>query len=756
MNKHPKYIFLLLLCCILSACSLTKYVPQDAYLVRKVSIETDNPQVKPSELKPYLKQVPPHRTFGLIPFPLYLYNLSGQDTTRWINRFLRRAGTPPEIYDATKTERTEREMQKMLVNKGYMQAEVTSTTKLADKKSATTYHIRTGAPKRIASLDYEISDSAIARFVLRDTTVSELHVGTLLDRNKMELERVRITKLLRNKGYWAFNKSHINYAADTSAYHDDVNLRLRIDAEQVAQDRYHIGRVYFYTNYDALQPNANTGLAVDTVRTGNYFFISGENKYLRESTLLENCYLKPGSLYSDRAVDQTYAAFSRLQILKNIQVRFTPSKVDPDAVDCYILLTPGNKQNIQTDLEGTNSDGDFGFSAAVSYQHYNVFKGSETFGVKVRGGYENITGNIDNLVSNNFTELGGELSLTFPKFLFPMMDLEMRRRLRASTEFTASYNFQRRPEYTRVIAGGSWKYKWQSHKKGARHILDFMDVNYVYLPYRSETFIDSVINNNPITYTSYKDHLITRTGYNFYRSNFNPSKRFRDVYTLRINTELAGNILYGLANLMNFKKVDNDYTLFGLRFDQYWKLDADYAYTKVFTPKNALAFRVAAGIGIPYGNSDVLPFEKRYYAGGANSVRGWSVRTLGPGIYKSENPSFDYFNQSGDIRFDASVEYRTRLFWKLEMAAFIDAGNVWTIRDYASQEGGAFQFNTFYKQIAMAWGMGMRLDFDFFLVRLDLGFKAYSPSLIDTNPWVLNRPFAKGNQSLHFAVGYPF
>jgi hypothetical protein len=289
-----------------------------------------------------------------------------------------------------------------------------------------------------------------------------------------------------------------------------------------------------------------------------------------------------------------------------------------------------------------------------------------------------------------------------------------------------------------------------------RHSLDFMDISYVYLPYRSEAFIDSIINRNPITYSSYKDHLITSSGYSFYRSNFNPAVRNSDIFTLRVNSEIAGNVLYGASKLLGLRRTDEGYKILGLRYEQYWKSDVDYAFTKVLGERNSLAFHVAGGIGVPYGNSDVLPFEKRYYTGGANSVRGWSVRTLGPGRYRSDNPDLDYFNQCGDIRLDGSVEYRARLFWKLEMAAFVDAGNVWTIRNYESQPGGLFRFDTFYKEIALSYGLGVRFDFNYFILRLDLGLKAYDPSLIGDRPWVIRRPFGSGNQALHFAVGYPF
>lgn len=765
--RYLRYVSCLLIFIIISSCSLTKYVPDGEYMVRKVNIYSDNKQVKPSDIRPYLKQEPAHKTFGFIPFPNYLYNLSGADSSKWINRFLRRAGTPPEIYDPQLTERSEREIRKMLANKGYMDADVEVKLHKGKKKIVVDYFVETGYPMVIDDFGYRIANDSIRKIVYADSAASLIRPGNLLDRNVLEKERVRLTTRIRNRGYWGFNKDFINYTADTTSRNNNVNLELNVLPQRIPLEDglyetrlhhpYHIGKVVFQTDYDPMSLMLNRNITRDTIYDKGYEIIYGAKQYLKSGVLIENCFIRPGALYSDRAVDATYTAFARLQILKYVNIRFEVSKTDPNLVDCYILLTPGKNQSLQTELEGTNSAGDLGFAASVTYQHRNIFKGSETFTMKVRGGYENLTGKGTNLVEDNYIEYGAEASLSFPKFLFPMLSTEQKRRIRATTEFKASYNFQHRPEYTRVIAGGGWKYNWLTNLNRNRHSLDFIDVSYVYLPFRSDAFIDSVINQNPITYSSYKDHLITRTGYSFYRSNLNPAVRNRDIYTIRANTEIAGNVLYGASKLFGLKKGNDDaYKIAGLRYEQYWKFDIDYAYTKIITEKNSLAFHVAAGVGVPYGNSDILPFEKRYYAGGANSVRGWSVRTLGPGRYHSYNRQLDYFNQCGDIRFDASIEYRTRLFWKLELATFLDAGNVWTIRDYEAQPGGLFEINDFYKEIAWSYGLGIRFDFNYFILRLDLGVKAYDPSKLDTNPWVIKYPAKHGNQTLHFAVGYPF
>lgn len=749
----------------LCACSLTKYVPEGEYLVRKVSVQSDNKTIKTSEIKPYIKQEPNHKTFGLIPFPLYLYNLAGSDTSKWFNRFLQRAGTPPEIYDPVLTERSEREILKMLSNKGYVDAEVQVKVQKKRKKIAVSYFVTTNEPFVIHNFSYIIPNDTLRQLVIADSAASLIRKGDLLDRNILEKERVRLTTKFRNRGYWGFNKDFINYTADTTSHSKKTDLELNVlpqrvllsDGQEkiVPHSTYRVDRVLFLTDYDPMNV-AQESAERDTVLYNGYEIISGKKPYLTNEILVENCMIKPGELYTDRKVDATYSSFARLRILKYVNIRFLQSKTREGMLDCYILLTPGKNQSIQTELEGTNSAGNLGFAASLTYQHRNIFKESETFTTKIRGGYENLTGEGEGLVKKNFTEFGIESGLSFPKFMFPFVASDFKKRIRAATEFKASYSYQHRPEYTRTIAGGGVKYNWQTNRNRYRHSLDLIDISYVYLPYRSEAFIDSIINKNPITYSSFKDHLITRTVYTFYRSNLTPGVRNLDIYTIRASGEFAGNILYSFSNMFNMPKKEGAYNLFGLRYEQYVKFDADYAFTKVLSEKNSLAFHIAGGVGVPYGNSKVLPFEKRYYSGGANSVRGWSVRTLGPGRYRSENPEFDYFNQCGDIRFDASVEYRTRLFWKLELAGFVDAGNVWTIRNYEGQPGGAFALDRFYKEIALSYGMGVRFDFDYFILRLDMGVKAYNPALIGKKPWVIKQPGNKDNYTFHFAVGYPF
>ena len=435
---------------------------------------------------------------------------------------------------------------------------------------------------------------------------------------------------------------------------------------------------------------------------------------------------------------------------------------DSGLLDAYILLTPGKSQNISAELEGTNSEGDLGVAVGLNYSHYNVGKGSETLSTRLRAAYESLSGNLDGLLHNRYLELSADVGVTFPKFKAPFLRERFKRRINATTQLSASINYQERPEYTRIISTAGWSYKWSERRTGNRHTFTPIDINYVYLPESTNEFLNQIAPDNPLLRYSYEDHFIMRLGYSFYHTNKRTGTGVSllsrpNIYTIRVNAEIAGNLLYALSNIFDHRSNvrEHPYKVFGINYSQYFKVDCDFAFLHFFDRRNSLAFHTGLGVGYPYGNSSILPFEKRFYGGGANGVRGWAVRTLGPGCYPGRNSVSDFMNQCGDIRFDLSVEYRAKLFWVLELGAFIDAGNIWTIKNYSNQPGGLFSFKKFYKEIAAAYGLGLRLDFDYFLIRFDMGLKAHNPALGE-EPWPLIHPHWRRDHSFHFSIGYPF
>lgn len=767
------------LCALITlwSCSATRHVPRGKYMLDDVSIEiSGDKSVSSHDLINYLKQSPNHEVLGFWKLQLGTYNLSGKDSTKWYNRWVRRMGQAPVIYSQSLTDASVRQLRLALVNRGYLEAEVTADTLMmpAEKKIKVAYKINTGEPRRITVIRHEIPDSAVRRLILADSAQFTIHPGDRFDRDNLDSERALITQRLREHGYYSFNKEYITFYADTSEFNKDVDLTLAVRAPRNSANRqqaadsttnhniYYINKVYFVTSSSGY--SSSSEIAGDTVVYKDITVIYGKDHYLKPGVLQQKCFITPGSLYRASDVDRTYEALARLGILKSINIELVPagSANGRHELDAYILLARNKKQSVTFDVEGTNSEGDLGFGLGATYQHRNLAKGSQLLTARLRMNYESLSGKFNGLINDRYTEYAGEIGITFPKFEFPFASQSVKHRLNVDTEFALSFNYQERPEYTRIIAGAAWKYKWVNRNNTRRHNFDLIDINYVYLPESTLDFLDQIAPDNPLLRYSYEDHFIMSMAYRYYYTNKRiPSSLLRKytlqprVYTLRASVETAGNLLYAISSLSNARKHNGSYNVFGINYSQYVKGEVDYAITCNFNQRHSLAFHAGAGIGVPYGNSTVLPFEKRFYAGGANGVRGWGVRTLGPGSYDSRNSVTDFINQCGDIRLDLSLEYRSKLFWVIEGGVFVDAGNIWTIRNYENQPGGMFHFDTFWKQIAAAYGLGLRFDFTYFLLRLDLGMKAHNPAT-GQERWPIIHPDWHRDATFHFAVGYPF
>ncbi len=757
-----------------SSCASTKHVPDGQLLLDKVKInildKENEKEINKKELTNYLRQTENHKVLGGFKMQLAIYNISGKDSSNWFNKWIRRVGAPPVIYDSTLTMASEKQLNRALINKGFLKSEVTSEVKTnpKKKKAQVDYNIRLNQPYRIRSIKYDIPNDSLRELILGDTTDFPIKTSSLLDHKKLDTERELIVSRLRNNGYYAFNKSYITFLADTAAGSNEVDLTLSLSNNAVDLPHLpHIGthrqflvrNVVFVTNYDAV--NMQNGVYGETETYNGITVLYGEDHYIDKAVLDENCFIRPGSIYNASDVDRTYKALSRLGIIKyiNIDMRAVGEINGELLIDAYILLNRDKSQSISFSLEGTNSEGDLGFGIGADYQHRNIFKGSEIFNVKFKASYESLSGDLSGLINDNYSEYTGDVGITFPKFKMPFLRDSFKRRIQASTEFMTSFNYQERPEYTRIIAGAGWKYIWSERNNQMRHTFNLIDLSYVYLPKSKINFLDSI--TNPLLRYSYENHLIMRMGYTFYKTNRRFNTPFTDVpqdniYTVRASAETAGNVLYGISHLIGQKREDDDsYKVFGTRYSQYVKFDGDFTLTHYISQRSSLAVHAGFGIAVPYGNSTVLPFEKRFYSGGANSVRGWGVRTLGPGSFDGKKAQNSFIYQCGDIRLDLNLEYRCKLFWVLELGAFIDCGNVWTIKEYENQPGGVFKFGKFFEQLALSYGLGLRMDFTYFLVRFDVGMKAHNPASGQEH-WPLVSPSLKRDAELHFSVGYPF
>ncbi|MCR4765816.1 MAG: BamA/TamA family outer membrane protein [Bacteroidaceae bacterium] len=753
---------------VVASCSSTKYVPEGTYLLDEVKVNSDNKEVKPADLTMFIRQQPNTKWFNLFKTQLHIYNLSGRDTTKWVNRALRRMGDAPVIFDSYETERSRQEVEKAVHNMGYMSATVDAGTQVKGKKIMLSYDIQTGKAYKVRSLHYDIPDTTIWNYMQQDTATTLLKVGMNMDINVLDNERTRITALLQQNGYYRFNKEYFTYTADTvrNTYLVDLTMHLEPyrtgdDSVQVKHPQFYVNQVNFLTDYNALENN-DEELEEDSMLYKGYPVFYRGKPFVRPRILLANQRLRKGELYNGNDVQQTYQNFNRLPVMRYTNIRFEEfQRNDSSLVDAYIQLTKNKLRSISFEVEGTNSAGDLGAAAAVSVSNQNLFRGSESLTLRLRGAYEAVSGLQGDYRNESYTELTAEASLNFPRILFPFLNHSFVNRIRANTLLEMRYNFQLRPEFTRIIASTGWSYQWGTKQQRLRHRLDLLDVNYLYMPWIHPDFKKRYLEqeDNYIVRYNYEDRFIVRSGYNFtYNSNganmsanvFNGTS-----YTLRANIEAAGNWLYALAKLTNMRKnKDGEYTIFNIPFAQYIKGDFAFAKNIAIDNRNSIAYHMAFGIAFPYGNAEMIPFEKRYFAGGANSVRGWSVRSLGPGSFVGDG---NFLNQTGDLKLEGSIEYRSNLFWKLAGAVFIDAGNVWTLRNYESQPGGQFSFNKFYKQIAVAYGIGFRIDLGFFILRFDGGMKAINPAYSSgSDRYPIFHPRFSRDFAFHFAVGYPF
>ena len=735
MHKALKALPLWCMVALLAACSATKFVPDESYLLEKVELKADTKKFNVASLEPYIRQKANSKWFSVFKIPLGTYALSGRDTTRWINRTLRKIGEEPVVYDTLQAQLSCNDLKLALQNMGYMNAEVDLTTRAKGKRLTAIYTLHPGTPFFINSVRYDIQDSVIARMLnLGNPDRQELKAGDPFTVTRLEEERKRITRILMDSGYYRFHKDFIQYGADSTAGQNQINLMLHLlpyrpnsGAPETLHPRYSIRNVTFSSNDSAkihLRP-----------------------RVLRRSTLI-----KEGDLFSATQLQRTYANFARMQAVRYTNIRFTEAP-DTTLLDCDINISTNKPSSISFQPEGTNTAGDLGAAASVTYENRNLFRGSELLSIQLRAAYEAITG-LEGYQNKDYQEYGVETKLTFPRFVAPLLSRSFRRRSIATSELSLNWNLQNRPEFHRRVFSTAWRYHWNEPRHHISYRYDFFDINYVYMPWISSRFkadyLDNATSRNAILRYNYEDLFILKMGFGL---AFNDGEN-----ALKVNVESAGNMLHAVSKMFRLpQNADGKYTLVNIAYAQYVKFDVDFTRLFQFDERNSLAFHVGLGVAYPYGNSTILPFEKRYFSGGANSVRGWRVRELGPGTFKGTDGRIDFINQTGDMKLDMNLEYRTFLGWKLHGAVFVDAGNIWTLRNYADQPGGQFRFNSFYRQIALAYGLGLRLNFDYFILRFDLGMKAVNPAYETSREhYPLLYPNFKRDFAFHFAVGLPF
>ena len=684
---------------LLSSCGAATQIPADQLMLTKNKIEIQSPRgdLKHSDITPYIKQQPPgflsygNRTF----FEERLVGVS-EDKIREHLRYL-----------------------------GYYDAEVSSEVYRKKKKASVTYRIVPGDRIKIRRLIYDMpARGTFAEDFYTDTLNVSVKPGDWLSEQALEAETERSAAVMRNMGYYGFSKNYYYFEADTLSGRDSVTLKMQVRE---------------YTRNE----NESSARELRKSWIGTVAINHPERLRLREKVLRDLNTIRPGSLYCEKDVSNTYNRFRNIQLFSSVGVEL--SQPVPDSVDCAINLTPSRLQGFKVNFEtSTNSTGLIGISPQLNYYHKNIFHGGERLNLGFLGNFQF---RFNDKVRS--TEFGVSAGVSIPQFLgLPnrIMDgAELPR-----TEIKGSFNYQDRPEYTRHILSGSFGYSGRFFR---HYFYQFypLQVNFVRL-YNLDPDFFKTLESNPFMRYTYQDHFDAGVGGMLYYTSGEDLTDLEPARYARISGDLSGNVVSLFRSALP-RAATGEGLILGAPFTQYVKGEFTYGRAWRFGADDgqAVAMRVLGGIGYAYGNSTALPFEKQFYCGGAGSMRGWQARSLGPGrsgIYKA----FSIPSQTGDVKLEANVEYRFTLVGKLEGALFYDLGNVWTINNDAVPEGNFDK--DFYKSLAMDWGYGLRFKLSFLVARLDMGLKLYEPSTAlwrGPSQWFRNDGFA-----LHFGVGYPF
>lgn len=769
-NLLGKWLVLLSVVFFIS-CSQTRFVPEDRYLLNNVELEVDHNEVDHNEAKSFLRQKENYKILGFVKFYLMLYNMSSKNKT---DDWLKRIGEPPQLYDEVLAERSKDQLRLYMDNKGFYQAGISEEVIFNDKKQKAdlTFKVQPGEQYTIQNIRYHFSNPELRNIFMNDSINQKIKPGNAFDIYELEKQQEEIVNLYRKNGYFYFSRNQVYYVADTLRYEKQAILDLFIGETNNTQvDSAKILRPYKinHFHYSILPGNSPVGTYnyggtdfTDTINWDNSsLYLTKQFRY-PPSLFIRATQIHSGDLFNTIEVENTFNALNRLRQFRYVDIQFeeTYPERDSNLLDCRIRLAPLNKQSISLDIEGTNTSGNFGVAGNVYYQHRNFFRGAEVFQLRFKGAIERLHRTVDNQSEYFSTrELGAEASLTIPKLLGPGKYIRSFERNLPKTIINAGYNYQRRPEYTRTISNVRLGYDWKT-TANLSHLWNFLDVNLVNVYEYDPDFIESI--KDLYIKSSFTDHFIFAMNYSLIFNN--QQLNLKNNYTyLRFNVESSGNSLWLLSTLTGQEKhtqeLEGDslvyYQFLNTQYAQYLKADIEVRRAVRIDQYNTIVGRAFFGVGFPYGNSKVMPFEKQYFTGGANGIRAWQVRELGPGTYKA--PEGVYPNQSSDIKLEANLEYRYRLFGKLEGALFLDAGNIWAINKYDNREGAQFAFNKFYKQIAIGTGTGLRLDMNYFILRVDMGLKLRDPAAEQGERWIIGNRSLTGNDfNFTFAIGYPF
>ncbi len=721
-------------------------------LLNKNTLEIQSKiKIDKEELASYIRQKPNHAIlFGTWKFGLQWRNL--------IYREKSGKPRPAVILDSSLVRRTENQMELFMRNEGYYSARVTSeikpvyllgVRKWETKKVKVKYMVIPKKPLIIDSIGYRINQKNIARHYKEIKDESLITHKQILRIENLEDERSRITRHLTDNGFYKFAENFISFDIDSTKGNDSTIIitKIKQPKSDSVHHKYYLNNIYINTSYDPYSSNNATS---DTIVFEGIYMISKGKSEFNPNPLYRSLFIHPNEMYNQKKEGLTFRRFANLQMFSFVKIEYkeVENKDGIKKLDVYVLLKPAKKMSVSGELMGIYREG-FGGNAQLSFNKKNAFGNSEILNFTFSGGFENLK-QID---ENDFkigSNIGPKLSLTFPRlFMFPKITKSIRKNSFPKTTFSAYYNFQQRSQFARYLTNISLTYIWNEGKYKT-HTFSLLDMNFAFITKDSKILSD-LSRLSASQKFKFEDAISSGIKYSFLFNNQNKPKVKNPTF-LNVKGWLIGASALA-ANALGLEERDvttNAITLAGIRYATFFKAQGDIRKFYNFINEQQIAFRTLLGAGIPLDEDGVIPFDQLYFVGGANSLRGWRRRTLGPGSYFNSSDNVD---RLGEINLELSAEYRFPVTSIFKGALFVDAGNVWAQKPNPDSElygSKDFKFGRFYKELAVSPGVGFRLDFDFFLFRVDLGIpvkQAYNPNIWKLEP---------NKTQVNFGVGYPF
>lgn len=761
--RHIKYCIALSLFFIFG-CSNTKYLPEGDLLYTGGTVTVKDSVIKKKERKALEKEMEgllrpkPNKTIlGLRP-KLWFYNIAGQPTKeKGIRYWLRnKVGEEPVLFSKVDLDYNANVLRNFAENRGYFKTRVSADSTVHNKRASAEYIVQPKKQYKIKEVKFPDDSSALGKAIARTSRRSLLKEGNPYDLDVIKTERERIDARLKEKGFYYFNPDYILAQVDSTKGDYQVNIKLKIKGEtpEKAREAYKIDKIIVYPNFAVSKDTVK--YKKEDILQYNHFTIIDTADTFNPRVFDRAILFKKGDLYNRKDHNLTLNRFVNLGTFSFVKNEFKASDSLKNTLDSYYYLTLLPKKFIRVEVLGkTNSASYTGSEINVNWNNRNLFKGAELLTVSVFGGADfQLSGENK---GHNIFKLGTETSLTWPRFITPF-NIQGNSEFVPRTKATLRYEFQNRTQlYSLNSFNASFGYLWRESIR-KEHQLNVMDITYV-SPNNVTPEYQEDIDEDPALGKIIEKQLIFGPTYSYTYTN-TMQKRKKNTFYFNGELDLAGNIT-GLITGANIKKKDT-VKIFDVPLSQYTKVKTDFRHYLKLGKETELASRIIVGIGLPYGNSNVLPTSKQFVAGGTNSIRAFRARTLGPGSYLNTETTNSYLpDQSGDLKLEFSTEYRKKLFSIVKGALFVDAGNIWLLNADPNKPGAEIS-KDFMKDIAVGAGAGLRFDLSFLILRTDLAFPLRKPWLPENDRWVIddidfgNSSWRKDNLILNIAIGYPF